>query len=411
MITRSITIYSHTAHIKELYAAGTNEIMLPKSAELQSIMIVTVKGNILPFNYIDAAAIALTNRHNGEQITAIVKKNNDIVTGEVLSYDSDSITILLDETAVTIRHYDKIEFTNLAGNTRPYLIVAASTQNFTVSYLLSTIGWQCIGTALYDNTRDIIVLRLAADVTNNTELDLIGELTVVSGDVQQQRRQASRTMVANNNMLMARPSMSSETTENKIQDYHKYNVGARTLYNNNILELGVWEIPALKIYVHYISSFNIVEYGFRATSSEYIPAATVNVYEIQNGSIGSYLGSDIIDIVPVNKQFDIMVGATSAVLCESTLTTVDKEIESKTGTTTTTTTEITKHNVTDTLRVNITNTTPQQLWLVIKHFIGNRKFVSSTQNVDRLKDGYLEWYVNTNPSQQGQWNCVVQTTY
>lgn len=409
----SITIYSQTAHVRNvLNVTEPMKLLLPQHAELETITLLAANGRIVPFNYVPAVTRtsgALTNRTTGERVTAIVTKDNQTLEGQVLNVDGDNITLLINGTITTIRRYDQVTYSTNDDNTKPYILVDGSIGEVTLSYLLNNITWTCVGTGLYDDERSVIILRLAATITNNTENNIEGQITVVSGGVRQQRPSTNeiRPMAA---MAIRAAPYSSEVLLDNLEDYREYNLGQRVLYNKNVAELGTWEIPVIKIYVHETRSGNQVNYGFRMVASDFLPAATINMYSLMNNTIGSYLGSDTIVETPKGKEVDVMIGSSTMIQCESTVSSVEREVTQDNELVNSVNT-VETHLVTDTITTTVKNNTKVQPWIILKHFIGNKQFISSTQTVNKIKNGFIEWYVTIPPGQESLWTTVVETKY
>ena len=106
-----IIIYSQTAHLIQHYPSNTTTINLPKSTNLDSIVILTGTGKSVAFSIHPA----ITDYTSEIQ----VHKDSKIFTGTLIKSDSNSVTIITNETAgyrkasiaselITIRNYDQI---------------------------------------------------------------------------------------------------------------------------------------------------------------------------------------------------------------------------------------------------------------------------------------------------------------
>lgn len=319
-----ITIYTQSGHIVQKFHRGVKSVTIPKSAEISSIVVIGMDGNIIPFSYVPATnmGIALTNRSSGEKVDVDVMKNGEHYRGKILALGSDNISIISTNKIINIRDYDQIEIGILDDSTHPQIILDKDNIPFTLSYLVSSVSWNCIGTALIDSISDVMYLRLAGKISNMTENDIAANTTLISGTIQQNRFRSSDTLrFAPRASLMAAAPVSSERVETSmVEDYTKYEVGHRIIHEQDIVELGTWSFPVIKLYIHDTNDEDIVKFGYRIIAPGFIPSCLVNVYSIDsNKTIDSYLGSDTINESQKDNEVDIILGESTMLQCKSSL--------------------------------------------------------------------------------------------
>ena len=404
-ISSKLTIYSKSGHIVQKYNDNPKIIKLPKSVKISSILILDSNGNIIPFSYIPETNLisALTDRSTGEKVEANVIKSDKISKGKILSFDSNNVTLLKDNQMINIRDYDYINVEISDDYTRPRLLLSNNiSQSFTLSYLLSNISWNCIGTALIDNNKNLMYLRLAGIINNNTESDISADTILVSGDVYQNPISETPTYKSRAVFASASVPMSSPQVETSmLEDYKKYTVGNRLLHTKDVAELGTWTFPIIKLYIHNTNDNNIVRFGYRFTSKDFIPSSSLNVYSInKDNDIDAYLGSNELEQSQNGDEIDIILGESTMLQCKSEIIINDVEVDNDLAH---------KYNLpiihdkswhitTENLKVEIINhnTTPSSL--VLKHFVGNKKLVDlRCQQYKDRKNGFIEWYFQVPP--------------
>ncbi len=424
-ITSKLTIYSKSGHIVQQYSSDVKSVILPKSTEISSITVIDANGNIIPFSYIPETTLglSLTNPVTGEKVYAKVIKDGQEINGKVLSLDSQNVTLMADGKLINIRKYDQVQV-NIDDNvTRPRLIL--NTPNlFTVSYLLSNISWSCVGTALID--KNTMYLRLSGNITNNTETDINAEVTLVSGDVFQNRTEtyAPKAMMMASSQIRE-PMRSDKVDKVMLEDYVRYDVGNKIIHNKDVAELGTWNFPFIKIYTHKIADDD-VKFGYRFTTPDYLPECEINVYSINsNKQIDAYLGTNQIEESQKGEEKDLMLGTSTVIKCKSSViisndVIIDNErtaqqynmtlneyraaiVETRDNSG-----KIVRtggwHIVTENITVEITNNNIEVSFLIIKHYVGDKLLIDTQCRAYKKREqGYIEWYfevppkVGTNP--------------
>jgi len=408
-----LTIYSRSAHMIQKIPPGTKTLILPKSVEIATAVAIDENGNIIPFSYVPETALrnVLTDRVSGEKPDVTIFKDGKDIEGKILSLNPDDVTIMSDNIIINIRNYDQIAINSGEDYTRPRLILEPSLGPVTISYLVSSIAWKCVGTALIDDIKNIMYLRLAGNIYNDTETDIEADTFLVSGDVYQHRsNQKSHLESSPQGAMMLRqtsPMSGEKVKTSMLEDYTKFGVGNRTIHNQDIAELGSWSIPVTKIYIHKTKE-DRVRFGYRFVAKEFIPECSLNVYSIDaDKSIDSYLGSNQIDESQASNEVDIILGESTLLECDSSVIVNDNIIQdierakkfklpldtfSK---------DYQKHDdrewhvIVEDLTVEIINHNQKPIYLILKHFVGDKILLETKcQNYKKRSDGFIEWYFN-----------------
>lgn len=414
-IDKRITIYSKSANIVERYVAGTSTIDLPKSVDISSILVVDQSTNVIPFTFIKESDMGmyLTDRETGEKNLAIVKKGGDVIEGKILYYNNDVVTVMTKDTIVNIREYDSISIKKEGDLTRPRIKIKEGTNSdFIVSYLVSDLSWNCIGTAIINNKNSTLYLRLAAHITNNTDADIKGVTQLVSGNVYENEKRLSR----DTSMMYAKAQVSSSSEQQVVptllEDFHRYNIGNRDIKLQNIAEIGTYVFPINKIYIHDTESVSKVKYGYRFITKNFMPASNFHMYSIdKRNSVDSYLGSTYVEEAQIGKDIKLIMGETTRLQCKTTIETITKEItDNKMAFVAGVPQNMLKHlggpeykiyETKELLKVEIKNYATSPCNLIIRHFVGN-KIISNTNCKTYKRDGnYIEWYFEIKPTEAG----------
>ena len=441
-LSSKLTIYSRSGHLVQRYGSGSKILTLPKSVEIASLVAVDSDGIVIPFSYVPETTmgIALIDRSTGEKVNASVIKEGETITGKILSLDSDNVMLMTGTQITNIREYDRVTVGISDDYTRPRLFLERDNKPFTLSYLLSSISWNCVGTALIDNVKNIMYLRLAGNIVNNTESDITANTILVSGEVYQYRGRQdsyneSMQYAAPRAMLAAAPApISSRKAETSmLEDYTKYAVGNRTVRNKDVAELGTWSFPVIKLYIHRTNDNDTVRFGYRFTAPGFIPGCSVNVYSIDSDkSIDSYLGSNEIEESQKNDDIDVMLGESTMLQCKSQVIVTDVIVEDEASARKynlpleafknpnrgngngngngkskgVQQQQISKgynddrawHIITEDLTVDITNHNDKPSALVLKHYVGTKLLVDTRCQMYRRKEGdFIEWYFQVPP--------------
>lgn len=406
-----ITIYSESAHIIHKLSSRTQSIVLSKSVDISSIFAMDISGNIIPFVYVPESNFVLTNQTTGEKNSAAVYKGSSIIEGKLLTLTDDTVTIL-DERNITsiINKYDIIEVQSDKDYTRPQIILK-SLRDFTLSYLISNISWKCIGTALMSDKT--MFLRLSASITNTTESDLSGETILCSGEIYQKRPQSEYKMIrASAQMMSVESPTDNVVTTSLLEDYTKYNLGYQVIRNKGVAEIGAWNIPIVKVYIH-DTRYKEVKFGYRFKAPVFIPVSDINVYSEQNGIIDSYLGYDSIRESQPNEDVNIIIGETTRLMCKTLVIVNDQLADDALSKKYNTSKET--HLITEDITVEITNRVLTESFLIIKHYVGNKILMEhKCKQYTKRENGFVEWYFQIAPGgvnnpHREEFKCQIST--
>ena len=438
-ISSRIRIYSRSGHVVQSYNAGTNKVTLPKSAETASIVVIGSGGTVVPFSYVPETNIekALVRRSTGDKADVTVIKGDKTIEGKILSLGSEDVTVISDGEISNIREYDQVSVSTTEDYTRPHLVINWNSP-FTISYLLSSISWSCVGTALIDNQKNMMYLRLAGNIVNNTESDIVADTVLVSGDIYQYRTNPGTryesAMYSSDTAMVKAASRSENLVERSLlEDYTKYNVGNRTIRNKDIAELGTSSFPVIKFYIHETNGDGSVRFGYRFTATEFIPSCSLNVYSVDNAyNIDSYLGSNEIGESQKNDDIDIILGESTMLQCKSEIVVSDAVVpdeetakrynlpldsfkRKQEGSSNGNKKEGDWYIITEDLKVEITNNNKNASSLILRHYVGNKKLVTlRCQTYKERKNGYIEWYFQIPPKsgdapQKDTFTCQILT--
>lgn len=385
-----LTLYSRSAHIIEQVPSGTNSVVLPRSAEVASIIAIDANGRIVPFDYFPETSLynLLSNRKTGDRAEAAVKQGDEIVQGEILTLDDNNVTLLLPDGLVrTFREYDQVTVRIRDNITRARISFAHTDTPLLLSYLLSDIRWICVGTALIHN--DILHLRLTGNIHNNTERNYRAQVSLISGVVHQNRYSQQAESSPRMMMAASRAPMTDEQVPSGLaEDYTRYDVGEQIITEQSVVELGVWAFHTTKIYTHQTQERNIVRFGYRFNTTEFIPECSVNVYSVDsNQCIDSYLGTDQIKETQKGEDVDLILGQSTRVQC-ATVIESSEQLETTNNDTEERKTRILTENIT----ITIKNYNLDSVTLIIKHFVGDRRLLSHTCDYQKREKGFLEWH-------------------
>jgi hypothetical protein len=417
-INNQLTIYSRSGHIIQKYSAGTKFITLPKSAEIASIVVMNSDNVIVSFIYTPELDMATALRKTVVSVT----KDNQTVTGQIISLNPDDVTLITNNEVTRIRNYDRVTASISEDFSHPHLILEKIDKPITVSYLLSSISWTCIGTALIDSVKNIMHLRLAGNISNGTDSSIHADTILVSGDIYQYRgRQNVHSESYTPRALMAAQPMTSEKVSgNPLEDYVKFNVGNRIIHNQDIAELGTWSFPVVKLYIHQTNEQDKVRFGYRFIAPGFIPACSINAYSVKaDQSIDSYLGSSEINESQQNDEVDIILGSSTLLQCQSSIV-----ISSDIGIHDEATAKQYNlpldsnhewHVIIEDLKVDITNHSTQAAILVLKHYVENKLLLQTKcQSYKKRDKGWIEWYFEISPGtasepRKEQFVCQITT--
>lgn len=418
-INSKLTIYSESGHMIQSIAPGTSSVVISKYAVLESIIAINSLGNIISFSYVPelGSSIPLTNRITGEKLNVRVTKGENTIEGKIVSIDSNNVVILVKDELVSINKYDSVIVPGSSYFGRSSIIFSDISSAITLSYLLHNISWSCFGTALIDEVNSILYLRLAGNISNDTEANITAETTLVSGEVYQN---------SNNNMKISyrrksAPMQSEQVLTSRLEEFTKYNVGNRTVRNKDIAELGTTTYPITKIYSHSTDRRQSVSFGYLFIAKDFIPNCFVNTYSIKKDveskfnftSIDSFIGADNIKESQKDDKIYLMLGDTTMVSCSTNVETSKIKSSSQKGNEYKLPSNLSNNLVvTESIKSVINNRNEFAVKLSIKHPIYDKYYISGGDcggvPVNR-KGKYLIWELDIPAKTQADFECKVIT--
>lgn len=357
--TRILFVYHDCTQVVETYPKQTTKIPLPKSVDIDSLLITDDKGNIIPFRY--------KSQHINPRVqdTITVTKNGVNYSGKLISMTDSGVTIYSDNNTIVIRNYDTMTIHNIKTQWSPYIKIEPQDNVITVNYLFSEITWKVVGTGIITDSN--INLCISSQITNNTDHNIIAQIYCIAGSISKHRPMPHmmRTLAVEQSLI------------SKIEDYTMYNVGQRKLEQMTVVEMGSNNYPVVKFYEHHTNQPDI-RVGYRFKTSQYIPNMTIYMYTNDH----NYIGTAEISEYQAREEVDLLLNQSSMVRCETTI-----QVE-----------EPDKNTKVEYLELKIINNNTNDIFLVVKHDLGNKKLIQSTCPVAKHRGNYLEWYFLIHPN-------------
>lgn len=359
--THTLFIYHDCTQVVQVYPKYTKKITLPKSIDLSSLLIVDDRGTIIPFRYKSPRPNPISKD------TLTVTKGSLTHTGKFVSMTDTSVTLYLNDMRITIRNYDTLTLHDTKEMWDPYVKIHQQELPVTVTYLFSEITWKAIGTGIITNSN--INIRLTSQITNTTDDHMIANIYCIAGSISTARHPPMPHMMR---ALAVEPPLIS-----KIEDYTMYNLGEQKLRPTTIVELGTYNYPVVKFYEHYTNQPEI-RLGYRFKTSQFIPEMSVYMYTNNH----NYLGSTEITEYQSGEEVDLLLTRSSMVRCETTI-----QVQ-----------EIDKTTKVEAMVMKIINNNKDDIFLVVKHDLRNKKLIQTTCPVAKHRGPYLEWYFLIHPN-------------
>ncbi len=425
--TTHVTIYSRVAHMTQKHSGQTASITVPKSILLNSVVVTSENGSIVPFSFVPSS-VRLTDRSTGKRLFVNVEKGSNIFSGEVLSLtDADARMIMADSSVMFVHNYDTATIRNGSDSSQPQLVFSTLNKDpFTVSFLMSGMSWLCTCTAFLSPNSEEMTVRLAGSITNDTEADIIAsKARLVAGDVFQPEPVFSpREMTSAEShpvMLQSaamRPTSSSPFgMAKKLEDYVSYDIGERVIRAKDVAEIGFFRVSVQKVYLHSTHQSNVTSFQYQFKTPQFIPNSDVFVYKEQKDAPPSFVGASAFRERQKGEKVKIPIGLTSELRCTTEIITREFPITS--------TEEAKKWKleweklpqestwfvVDEEVKLTIVSHRKVASKLKIKHFIGNRTLLESPlcMNGGVQKGDKVVWNVEVTPNRTSQFQCVVTT--
>lgn len=418
-----LAVYSSSAHMRQHYPAGTTSVTIPKSTDIASIVALTHDGIILPFSFVGEPNVraGLTDRFTGEKVTVQVQKGGKMFEGKIISLGEGEVTLLQGGIIEIIRKYDSIQFQSNVELSRPSLVFANVKAPFILSYHLSDISWECMGTAIISEVNNTLYLRLSGYITNSSESDIKANTTLISGNVFQSFRHSQETY-AQESRYMSKASMAAAPMRGEhpspvaLEDFMRYEVGERIIHTKDVAELGVSSHQVEKVYIFLTSESERTSFGYRFVTDAYIPACNVNAYAMTTEeNIGPFIGSSNLKERQKGDKAYLILGKSTTVQCISNVSVVSTKIEDEKRANSLGLKEeyYSRYKkwqlLTETIKVEIHNRNNKEVTLKIKHPIYDRYLVRVDCANTSQKEGHLTWEMKLSAQAKETFTCVVVT--
>lgn len=351
-----VKVYSSCAQVKHLIDQAI--LNLPTSVNVDSIFVTNEDNEIVPFTYDFPFSHSI-----GSQVKVV--KGKLIHIGKLISYSEDKVGISYENQILYIKNYDIISFVE---EFHYPVLKFDDDENKIINYLIGDITWKCLTTACIENGE--IIFRIAALVTNKSEICEEIKLSLIAGDVNLKRT---------NNFITPRAVMmtaaNNSISNNPKDDFVEYDIGEQKLNPKTMIELDSFSAKSKHIYIHHTDQ-DFTEYAYAFISPEFIPVSSVNAYKC-----GTFIGNYSLKEVNKNEEVVLVLGKSSSVQCK---TFVEPVSVSGSGTGTVKT-------VTENLTIYIKNYKKQDVTLIVKHFIGDNSFQKCSCSNAVFIEGVLEF--------------------
>ena len=373
MSTEKIVIYSNFAQRLSSWclkgSSGSYSIPLSKSINYDSILLLCNGDNIEC-----KLSPAKESFSVGDDIRIANIVGGSSVKGRIIELNEKYIDI--DDHDSFHRVYDYKHIATPSKQLQGCLSVALAGQRgiLNLSYLFGNVSWKSHYVVHLND--DQITLKLIGTV--RTAETLSGEIILVAGDIPFQNQEPPRSV------KMAQSVQSSQISGSEMGEYYRYQIGTRCLKDGAKIDIKTQNLSTKKLYYHETSTLrelNRVTYGYVFNASDFLPAGEAYLY--QEDLI--FVGMGRINESRKGDEVEIKVGSTSQVQVQT------KVSESSESTESTENTEETKDkkNLIE-IEANITNHTGKSVTLIISHYVGDRKVISSDFPF-AFKDGYIQW--------------------
>ena len=300
----------------------------------------------------------------GDEVSVANKVGGTNVKGRIINIENNYVDIITQNELHRV--YDYKHLVTHSKHLQGCLSVDLTNKKGTLklSYLFGNVGWKS-HYMMFINKHEVS-LKLVATI--NTSEKLNGEIILVAGDVP-----------LNNSRELVRAAQSvNRVQEMEFNEYHRYNVGTKCIVDNARVDIFTHLISNnQKYYYHDTNSSNVVTFGYVFNAPKFLPSGDVYIYDNL-----MYAGNHRMKEYQEGDKTEIKVGKTTKVQIQSHVSDIS-ESEDK-----------------DLIEIetNITNHTSSPIVLMLKHYVENRKIISSDVPFV-LRDGYVVWELHV-PSQK-----------
>ena len=381
MSTEKIVIYSNFAQRLSSWclkgSSGSYSIPLSKSINYDTILLLC-NGDNVDFKLSPAKESFLVG--DDIQVASLVRGSS--VRGKIVEINERYIDI--DDHDAFHRVYDYKHLMTPSKQLQGCLSVDLTNKvgSLNLSYLFGHVGWKAHYIVFFDNNQ--MTLKLIGTI--RTAETLSGEIILVAGDVPLRNQDAERS-------IMVRSAQSSQLIQGtEMGEYYRYEVGHKCLKDGAKIDIFTQNLTTQKLYYHETASLNRVTYGYIFKASEFLPTGEAYLYQEEL----MYVGMGRIDETRQGDEVEIRVGATSQVQVQTKISesSISNTLESDNQEKDSSQTENPEKEIEnkDMLEIEsaITNHTGKSITLIISHYVGDRKILSSNFPFI-VKNGYIQW--------------------
>ena len=381
------------------FAQGDYKIPLLKSVDTNSLILFNVHEGINPVNYNLTDRKDIFNIGDEVAVSAEVGVHVKYVVGKLASITNDYIEVVgtIDDKTKTykIKNYNQIAVNKEPEDPYVNIDLTNLTGKLQLSYLFDGIGWKAHYNLIFNDDK-IELFKLIGTVENNTGQNLSGDLVLVAGDVLKPYHDDQQTTARA--MVMSELSEASVTSE-KIDEHYRYNLGNKCIKNKTNVDLvSLTDIESEKYYIHNLSSYDRMDYGYKLVAPKFLPTGEIYLYYHQNEEI-IYTGTSQMKEHREGDEVELVVGKTTQVqiISEISEKSSSEKVSEKSSSE--------KGNEKEVgINSNIKNLSSSSASVILKYYVGNSKVISSDQTPTNKKRGYLEWKLIVNPNTATQVN-------
>ena len=263
-----ITIFSESAQVCHLLhfdpkEQSALEVRLPQSVVPNSLVALNLRTNqTASFDYDEGTSLAqlingplkprgkVTNRTGTWEGTLLNMQGDNNVT--VMVPDSRETVFVNQATSITLATDDPLSL-------NPMVIFRAHGGALELSFLMTQMSWRATTTALLRNKGSRMLLRVAAQIRNDSGMNLTGQVSLIAGQASQPQASYDYPRVAmaaapqayRRSAVAVQQESDDVDMPTQVEDYQSFDIGERYLQDTLVIaELFQQEVNVKKIYLH-----------------------------------------------------------------------------------------------------------------------------------------------------------------
>jgi hypothetical protein len=283
----------------------------------------------------------MLNKFIDNQIKIITKDNN-LYSGNLLSFDQNFILIKTDDGKVNMlsrENIKDIEFSKIPQNFRSkptleWLVSAKSNfdDNLELSYLTNGISWQADYVAVISNDDRAIDLNSWVTINNNSGANYEdANVKLMAGDINLIKDEEPAPIMTMRGLNKAIGTSEEQFSEKSFFEYHIYDLNRKTtIKNNQIKQISLFNSNNIKTEKSYIYDGAISKWYFYDNwrNQNYnkkvdvtikfknskdnnlglpMPKGKIRIYKKDNDSL-EFIGEDNIDHTPKDEEIELKLG-------------------------------------------------------------------------------------------------------